>query len=138
MFLVGVNYVTHFEAKAFDLPNSHLPISKMMLLAYPDSRPDEASIQVCSLEILLEITNPCFSYSGASFTQIDTNDTIAENLRAEFWHHLRNCIDYENAAIYSYNSEIGLPGFNIFWSFSWLIHNAAQKKCVFLYGGSSD
>jgi hypothetical protein len=138
LVLVGVNYVTHFEAKAFDLPNSHLPISTIMLMAYPNSKPDEAYIKECSLEILLEITDPCFSYPDASFTKSDTHGVIAGNLRAGFWQHLENCIDYKNASIHSYNSEVGLPGYDVFWSFSWLIHNAAQKRCVFLYGGSSD
>ena len=136
--LCGVNYVTYFEAKAFDLTSSFLEISKVMFIAYPHSKPNETYIKECSLEILLEVTDSCFSYCGASFVKDDANGAISEDLRTGFYRHLAKCVDYENAAIYSYNSEVGLPGYDVFWSFCWLIHNVEQGRCVLLYGGSSD
>lgn len=136
--LVGVNYVTFFEAKEFELTNGKLPIREVMLLAYPDSKPDEAPIKQCSLEVMLEETNPCFSYNASFLSRDKADEKVVDNLRAGFWRGLGSCIDSENAIIYSYNSQIGLPKYDIIWQFAWLIHTAAQKKCVFVYGGSPD
>ncbi len=55
-----------------------------MLLAYPYSQPDEAPIKQCSLEIMLEETNRCFSYPASFLSTSQVDETLVDNLRASF------------------------------------------------------
>lgn len=139
--LAGWNYVTHFEAKYFRLAGDYLPIKEIMLLAYPASKPDEARIMQWPVETMIEEVNPCLSvpwYAKEGHSETDTDTAAVASRRTDFWRHLQNCIDYDLADVYSYGSEVGLPGYHVFWRFAWLIHSPAQKRCVFLYGVSSD
>lgn len=139
--LAGMNYAPLFDVKAFGLASStSLPVREIMLEAYPWSRPDEARITKCSVDLMVKMTDACLVLDDVNtFRSEDAVDTVTRaELRAEFWAHLKNCIDYESADIYDYNSESGLPGYHTFWRFAWLIHNLERKRCVFLYGVASD
>jgi hypothetical protein len=40
--------------------------------------------------------------------------------------------------LYSYSSDVGLPGYCVFWFFAYLIHCLETNRCVVITGMASD
>lgn len=140
-FLIGVNYVTHFETKGFVLAERDFVAQSIVKSAYPESEPEHAEVLSCSVQQMIERLNTSFTLPDPPYSDGDFRKEITENLSRHYLSLLKACVDYERALIVEYRPSDGvndeLWDF-IYWGFTFLIYNAEQGRCVIIHGAASD
>ncbi len=128
--LYGSNYAVSLSVCGAMLPaTSELPINELMSVFYPSSTPQNAKISRVSSEELTADVTQCLTCEGSY---------SAEALMPEYWRQLNALVPLDSSSIYSYDSDVGLPGDYVFWFFAYLIHNPNANRCVVITGMSSD
>jgi hypothetical protein len=140
--LYGNNYAVALSVNAATLKMSDLPFNELMLVLYPKSTPHNATIlPVCPEELMADVTG-CLLYEGDNSSGPQLSDrrlkTLSETLLPEFWRQLGALSPLQSSSIYSYSSDMGLPGYFVFWFFAYLIHYSDTNRCVAITGMSSD
>ncbi len=128
--LYGWNYAVSLSVSGAMLPvMPELPINELMLVLYPESTPQSAKTSLVSLEELTAYVNQCLTCEGSY---------SAEALLPEYWRQLNALVPIDSSSIYSYGSDVGLPGDYVFWFFAYLIYNSNANRCVVITGMASD
>ncbi|MCY1081564.1 hypothetical protein [Archangium lansingense] len=138
----GFNYSITLDVKALDLPGAELPLNEVMLACYPESQPHLVHVRQVSLEEMKTDVDSCLRYegdeaAGPQFTAA-RREKLEQELLPAFWRGLAELIPYPEAELHSYPDERGLPGYVVFWSFAYVLHHRAQRRCVVITGSSSD
>jgi hypothetical protein len=140
--LYGINYAVTLSVSAAKLPTSDLPVNEMMSVLYPESTPHSATIlPVRSEELVTDVTE-CLTYNGdaSSGPQFTAKrfEQLSKILIPSFWQQLSDLAPLESSTIFSYSSDAGLPGYNVFWFFAYLVHHSDPSRCIVITGMSSD
>ncbi len=140
--LYGYNYAITLSVNAATLPVSNLPIKELMTVFYPESTPHNAKILPVGSEALVNDVTECLTYDGdASAGPQFTGERIEQltgTLIPNYWRQVGALAPLESSSIFSYSSDVGLPGYYVFWFFAYLIHHSDAGRCVVITGMSSD
>lgn len=140
--LYGLNYAVTLSVSAARLPTAELPVNELMRALYPESIPYDATIMpVSSEELVAEITE-CLAYEGdmGAGPQLTARRRaiLLETMLPEYLRQLNVLAPLEASSLYSYSSDVGIPGYCVFWFFAYLIHHHDTKRCFVITGISSD
>lgn len=135
----GCNYQATFGIDVFDNCQSLDEFRSCLKKQYPSTDPETVTSVLISADDLWSEVNYALNYrgdanSGLSLTQktlyrLDKAQTKYKDLISQFLS--------ENASIYNYPSEKGIPGYPVFWDYRFIIFTE-RNVCLFLYGSSSD
>lgn len=155
--LKGCNYVTWFIAKSvefdddIDLDSLQMhwrtgtsldsQLQALVQFAYPESKPDLASIAVSSNSSMRRKLERFISYINPDDGARNLIMPKKRDLARDFWNHIDDCIDLKQASIIEYmpslNEGDALGSF-IFWGFTFLIFSQKDRQCLLLHCGASD
>ncbi|WP_375767711.1 hypothetical protein NR798_39480 [Archangium gephyra] len=138
----GFNYGITLDVKALELPGAELPLNEVMRTCYPESQPHLAKVRQVSLEELTTDVETCLRYEGEAhagprFTAA-RREKLEQELLPAFWRALAELISSEEAELHDYPDERGLPGYRVFWSFTYVLHHRTRRRCVVITGSASD
>ena len=140
--LPGLNYVAILDVSAATIPNTKLPFNELMLSLYPASVPHDATIMKVSSVELVNDVNECLKYAGRDSAGPQFTDRrfkeLTDTLLPQFWQQLNSITPLESALLYSYSSDVGLPGYYVFWFYAYLLHCPETNRCVVITGTASD
>ena len=141
IFIIGVDYLTWFEVKGFELGRSAFTAESVLRKAYPKSRPEKGQVIERSSEDMIERINKSLKLSDPPYSDSDFRNEIERNLISGYWKHLKAALDYEHAKIIEYGPVQGVDDELwdfIYWGFTFLIYSEEQRQCVVIHGGASD
>jgi hypothetical protein len=140
--LYGLNYEATLSARVAELPSTNLPAVETIAKLYPDAEPAPDKFSHVTLNELKSDITERLTYegdigSGPQFT-VKRRTHLTSELIPQLWTELDALTPLEESACVSYNCDIGLPGYYVFWSFAFLIHCPQSNRCSVITGMSSD
>ncbi len=131
--LYGYNYAVTLSVNAAALPTSDLPIRELMSVLYPKSTPYNATTLPVRFEEFVNDVTECLTYdgnlsAGPQFTH-ERKENLTNALLPRYWQQLNDLSPLDSCSILTYSSDVGLPGYYVFWFFAYLIHAPLTKRC---------
>ncbi len=136
----GHNYQVTLKAHVFDSCSSIQDVFYAIKERYKDSDPKEGRLKKCGVKDFWKEIEYGFTYRGDEGSGMKINVSQERELSSlvdKFVEKLREFITNESK-IYYYKDEQGLPGYPVFWGYSFIIFNSSEKKSILLIGSSSD
>jgi hypothetical protein len=140
--LYGINYQVTLSANAARLPHAILPVIETMMTLYPGSEPESSDTKAASVNELKAVVTDCLQYEGDSSSGPEFNNRkrtrLNDNLLPDLWAAVNAILPLKECNIISYSSDVGIPGYPVYWFFAYLIHCSKCGRCLVLAGTSSD
>lgn len=155
--LNGCNYVTWFSARSVEFDGDtdfgdleslgrsgaspDLQLQEIIRLAYPQSKPDLATVADSSRGLMMKKLEQFISYINPDDGARSLVMPKKKNLIHGFWQHVNDCADFEQARILEYTPAVDKNdelGHFIFWGFTFLIFSQGRQQCLMLHCGASD
>ena len=137
--MYGYNYQTTFGINTFQECSSIKEAMLQLKKTYPSSNAESISPVLFELEDFWDEINYGLSYRGDRHAGLPLNEKKEmqlekvqleyKNLISQFIHH--------NTKIYSYPDEKGIPGYEVYWGYRFLLLSS-NGTCAFIYASASD
>lgn len=126
----------YFDIRLFELEDSNTALHELISFAYPDASPEKAEITTSNFYDLRETLDYWFTtnFDGTPPKQcLIRGDRLFADL-------LDQCIDYQQAEIYQYDTQERLDplGAGIIGNFTFIFLNFNQGRMLILSGGDCD
>lgn len=141
--LSGGNYAVTLSANAVMIPTKSLPIAEVMRKLFAGSDPARAPTPLVTVAEFQADILECLTHQGDALVEGPRLDErgwtkLRDELIPWFWRELDALAPVSQAIIFHYSSETGLPGYSVWWSFAYLIHDPSTNRCVVITGSASD
>lgn len=137
--MYGHNYQVKFGVNLFEDCYNFADFRGKLKQIYKDSRPDTVQPIPLTEKDLWEDIDFAFRFRGDSSAGLalsESKASILEKEQAKYKAFIKQFID-EEANIYSYPDDEGIPAYAVFWDFRFIIF-AKENKCLFIFGAASD
>src|SRR5687767_3450109 len=127
-FIRGGELKWYFDAKLFDCEGRFTDVRSLIKTAYPDSKPELADIDEGTIADFVATLKHEFS-KWLKPPEVALLKPVTD-MRTELWHHLKACVDYENARVFEYYTQEPIDGFGaagLTGKFAAVILNENQK-----------
>lgn len=124
-------------------PTPDLELQKLIQLAYPEAKPNLATVFEChhGPTLLINRINSLIARINPSDGFKNVEKSKKHDLIRCFWRNVSECIDYQNVRVFQYN-----PAFNVddelwdfvIWVFTFLVVNEEQRRCLLIHGAVSN
>lgn len=140
--LYGLNYQVTVEVVGQTYTGDSLPVADFIRIVYPKSEPHLASTmkvdrQTMRSELTANLSHEGDSGAGPQFTP-ERRSRVNAQLLPSLFKHLDHLMAPESTVIYSYNSDVGLPGYYMFWFSAFVLDNTASQTALILSAVASD
>lgn len=155
--LDGCNYGTRFSAKWVEFDDQidftgleilgragnslDLQLQSILRLAYPESKPELATITDSSHGTMRSKLEKFIGYINTEDGSRSLVMPKKKELARGFWQHVSDCVDLEQARILEYTPALWEDdelGHFIFWGFTFLIFSQGNRQCLLLHCDASD
>lgn len=128
----------YFEVRVLQTDARVHEIKTLIQRSYPGANLETAEITLTSIAGLLETLEHELGQHLPATDRLRIMTPIL-SLTGALWDYLKECIDYEKAAVYEYfNSESDELLNGIAGSFAFVLVSEGQNRCLFLTGSTSD
>jgi len=138
----GDHYQVSLDSKLVHVPLATLPRNEVLRLAYPKSAPQTVEFLPVTVQQLTEHIESCFTYEGDNFHgpgfSPKRRELLTKQLIPTYWRRVDAIVPRREAALYFYDSSVGLPVYDVWWFFAYLVHDTSSERCLILAGASSD
>lgn len=137
--MFGHNYAPSFGVVKIAQAQNLSDIQKEIKKQYEKTTPGDASYQPIDSDAMFKQIQGCFDYrgdQGAGLELTTEQETSLRETQRDFVSKVRDFVS-SDSVIYSTNIEKGLPLYNTFWHFAFVILNP-KGESLFLFGAASD
>ena len=137
--MYGHNYQVKFGLHIFENCYNLDDFKRKLKQVYKNSRPEEVKpIQLTEADLWEDI-DFAFNYrgdSGAGLSLSEGKEKLLKKEQEKYKAFIKQYINKETE-IYSYPDDEGIPGYTVFWDFSFIVFTN-DNKCLFIFGAASD
>lgn len=137
--MYGYNYQITLGIEAFDDCSTFELFFQKLKLLFPDTQPGKAELILLHEDDLNEEINFGFAYRGDEHSGLELNDSQEKELlvlQQKYRELISRCIT-PGTMIYSYTSEEGIPGYPVYWGYTFILLNK-EGTSLLVYGSASD
>jgi hypothetical protein len=138
--MYGFNYEVTLGIEVFENCYSLQDVNNAIKTTFPSSNPEAITPVRISTEDFWDDVNDKFNYRGHNFGVSLELDEKQERELKEKQNQIGSFVSQyikEGTEIYSYPFLEGIPGYPVFWEYTFVVLNT-EGACVFFYGSSSD
>lgn len=137
--MYGYNYEVTLGIEIFDdCPAIDFFLLKLKLL-FPDTKPGKTELILLEQEDFDEEINFGFAYRGDEHSGLELIDSQEKELLVlqQKYRELVGRYITAGTMIYSYTSEEGIPGYAVYWGYTFILLNK-EGASLLVYGSASD
>jgi hypothetical protein len=137
--MYGHNYEVIYGMDIFDNCSTIDEFNRHLKTAYPNSKPENATLIPITVDDFWEEINFGLTYRGDNNAGLELNEKEQDKfdeLQKKYKDFICKHID-DKSQFYSYPDETGIPGYPVFWDYRFAIQSSASKF-LFIYASASD
>lgn len=140
--LYGLNYQVTVEAAGREYSAGGLPINEIMRVMYPYSEPHLATLTPIERETMEAAVTASFNWEGDSGSGPNFTPEEREKMNAQLLpsliEGLARLAPSETSDVYSYSSDVGLPGYYTYWFEAYVLHDTESGTVLCFTAVASD
>jgi len=137
--MYGYNFEVKLGIEIFENCNSIVNFKIKLREAFPETRPDEATLIEVDRASFWQNINECLAYRGDKSEDYylgDENKLRIELEQKKYTDFLKDFLSH-SSKIFEYSDERGIPGYPVWWEYRYFIFGE-NDICIFTYGAASD